>query len=181
MLPATNRSRRIVDLVLERKDKSGIIYTLSRKEAERVANNLQKAGIKANYYHAGMNASERDRVQNEFIRDDLKVVCATVAFGMGIDKSNVRYVIHHNMPANIESYYQEIGRAGRDGLESEAIMFYTTADVSQWRQMIRRDEMSEEYRGLKLKKLNEIQDYAELMTCRRGYVLNYFYEKYESE
>jgi ATP-dependent DNA helicase RecQ len=123
-------------ICLDRKGESGIVYTLSRKSADSTAAYLRSIGINAASYHAGMDADERTRVQDDFIRDDLSVVCATVAFGMGIDKSNVRFVIHRDMPKSIEGYYQEIGRAGRDGLDSDCYLFYSWADVINLERMV---------------------------------------------
>ena len=162
----------ITDFIRNRKDQSGIIYCLSRNTCEDVAQKLKLAGIKADFYHAGMEASDRARVQEDFIKDDLQIVCATIAFGMGIDKSNVRWVIHFNMPKNMEGYYQEIGRAGRDGLPSETILYYSYADLLMLNKFASEGGQSE----INLEKLKRIQHYAEADSCRRRILLNYFSE-----
>lgn len=152
---------------------SGIVYCLSRKTAEDVCKDLQQNGFKAVCYHAGLSPKEREYAQNAFINGDVQVVCATVAFGMGIDKSNIRWVVHYNLPANIEGYYQEVGRAGRDGEPAEAILFYTYADV------ITRMAFVEEagQKELALEKLNRMKDFAEAKICRRRVLLSYFNEE----
>src|SRR3970040_543754 len=129
--PALDRVKQIIDFIKEKPNESGIVYCLSRKTTEELAEKLQKIGINAKAYHAGLDNKIRSKTQDEFINDDCQVVCATIAFGMGIDKSNVRWVIHYNLPKNIEGYYQEIGRAGRDGLPSETILFESYGDVIQ--------------------------------------------------
>lgn len=174
VLPGQNRSDGIIDFIQDRPHQAGIVYCLSRKETESMAKKLRKAGIKAAHYHANQKSERRSKVQEQFIRDDIQVVCATVAFGMGIDKSNVRFVIHHNLPATMEGYYQEIGRAGRDGLASDALLFYSEADVMQWRRMISFDDMDHAQKQVKLRKLQEMQDFAETLSCRRAQILHYF-------
>ncbi len=166
------KTEEIIDFIRTRKDQSGIIYCLSRKKCEELAGNLKSAGIKANYYHAGMDPDKRAKVQEDFINDELQIVCATIAFGMGIDKSNVRWVIHFNMPKNMEGYYQEIGRAGRDGLPSETILYYSYADIILLNKFASQGKQSE----INLEKLKRIQHYAEADSCRRKILLNYFSE-----
>ncbi|MFT4830777.1 MAG: ATP-dependent DNA helicase RecQ, partial [Psychroserpens sp.] len=134
--PANDRVKQIIDFIGQRPNQSGIIYCLSRKSTEQLKDKLRNKGIDAHSYHAGLNFEERTKVQEDFIFDRTQVVCATVAFGMGIDKSNVRWVIHYNMPKNLEGYYQEIGRAGRDGTKAKALLFHSYADVLQLRRFI---------------------------------------------
>lgn len=173
--PAENRVKQILDFVEKRREESGIIYCLSRKGTEKLAEKLQDKGIKATAYHAGLSFEDRSKVQEDFIFDKTKVVCATVAFGMGIDKSNVRFVIHYNMPKNIEGYYQEIGRAGRDGLASNALLFHTYADVIQ----LRRFTEGASNEDLQNAKLDRMKEFAEATDCRRKILLGYFGEYLE--
>ncbi|QQS30168.1 MAG: DNA helicase RecQ [Sphingobacteriales bacterium] len=172
VLPAIDRIKHIVRFLDEHPRQAGIIYCISRGGTESLAEKLRQRGFNAAAYHAGLSADERNRVQEAFLRDDITIVCATVAFGMGIDKSNVRFVLHYNLPANIESYYQEIGRAGRDGLPGKAIMFYTISDVMQRRKFIEDDGGA--VKELKLAKLQLLQRFAEAQLCRRRILLNYF-------
>lgn len=169
--------RQIVQFINLHRDESGIIYCLRRKDTEKMAAELTRLGIKAEPFHAGMSVSEKLRIQRDFINDDLKVVCATIAFGMGIDKSNVRYVIHSNMPRNIESYYQEIGRAGRDGLPADALMFYSYGDVVTLQQFAQQSGQAQ----VNMDKLRSMQQFAESGVCRRRILLNYFNERFDHD
>jgi ATP-dependent DNA helicase RecQ len=175
VLPARKRLQAIVDFVKQRKKESGIVYCLSRKQTEKVAEALQRENIKADHYHAGMDAHTRSQTQEDFIHGRSKIIVATIAFGMGIDKSNVRFVIHHNLPKNIEGYYQEIGRAGRDGLPSETVLFYTMADVI----LLKRFATESGQPDLQLAKLERMQQYADALICRRRILLSYFGEHKE--
>lgn len=177
VLPAQDRIKRILEFLEEHPFEAGIIYCLSRKACEQVAAKLQAAGYKAGYYHAALSHQERMRTQEAFLKDDLQVVCATIAFGMGIDKSNVRWVIHYNLPKNIESYYQEIGRAGRDGLAADTLLFYSFADIMKQRSML--EDLPDERRALQEAKLERLQQYAEAHICRRRILLAYFGELQE--
>ena len=169
--------RQIVQFINLHRGESGIIYCLRRKDTESMAANLTSLGIKAEPFHAGMSVSLKQRIQRDFINDDLKVVCATIAFGMGIDKSNVRYVIHSNMPRNIEGYYQEIGRAGRDGLPAEALMFYSYGDVVTLQQFAQQSGQVQ----INMDKLRRMQQFAESGVCRRRILLNYFNERFDHD
>ena len=154
---------------------SGVIYCLSRKRVEDLAVNLQRHGIRAAAYHAGIPGRSREKVQDDFLRDRVKVIVATIAFGMGVDKPNVRFVIHHDIPKSIESYYQETGRAGRDGLESEALMLYGSGDVNLVRRLIENVENIDQ-RRVEVHKLNSMVGFSEALTCRRRVLLGYFGE-----
>ena len=170
--PALDRVKQIIDFIESKTNDSGIIYCLSRKATEELAEKLQKAGITAKAYHAGLDAEIRSKTQDEFINDECQVVCATIAFGMGIDKSNVRWVIHYNLPKNIEGYYQEIGRAGRDGLASETILFESYGDVIQLQKFASQGQNAE----IQLAKLERMKQYADALSCRRKILLSYFGE-----
>jgi ATP-dependent DNA helicase RecQ len=170
--PALDRVKQIIDFISDKPSESGIIYCLSRKTTEELAEKLQKAGVNAKAYHAGLDNTIRSKTQDEFINDDCQVVCATIAFGMGIDKSNVRWVIHYNLPKNIEGYYQEIGRAGRDGLPSETVLFESYGDVIQLQKFASQGLNAE----VQLAKLERMKQYADALSCRRKILLSYFGE-----
>lgn len=177
--PGQQRLEQIVAFLKEHPNQSGIIYCLSRKGCEGLAEKLNAKGFKAAHYHAEVPPAQRSKVQEDFINDRTPIICATIAFGMGIDKSNVRFVVHYNLPRNLEGYYQEIGRAGRDGLASDALLFFSYADLSSYREMIEQGDANAEQKDLKLAKLNRMYQFAEAPVCRRKTVLNYFGEPYD--
>jgi ATP-dependent DNA helicase RecQ len=167
---------KLINFLRKRTDESGIIYCLSRNSTETLADDLRSEGFKALAYHAGLNKQTRDKNQDLFLNDDVKIIVATIAFGMGIDKSNVRFVVHCDLPKNLESYYQETGRAGRDGLESEALLFFGWGDVIKL-QRFAEVENNPEQTKIMLKKLDVMGKFGDLKTCRRQFLLNYFSEE----
>lgn len=171
------RLAEIAAFIRQRKSRAGIIYCLSRYNCEELTSDLRMLGIQVSFYHAGMNAAARAKVQEDFLNDNLQVVCATIAFGMGIDKSNVRWVIHYNLPKNMEGYYQEIGRAGRDGLPAETILYYNYADLVTLNRFAAESGQAD----INLEKLKRIQHYAEADICRRRILLNYFSESFNED
>lgn len=177
VLAGRNRVKIIENFIRQRPNQAGIIYCLSRNNTETVADALQKVGIKAKFYHAGMDTAKRAKVQNEFIADDIQVIVATIAFGMGIDKSNVRFIIHYNLPSNVESFYQEIGRAGRDSLPSDTLLFYSYADIMTRKDMIAKSELPQALKEIQYAKLDRMKQYAETEICRRRILLSYFNEE----
>lgn len=174
-----NNFEKLLHFLDKQKEESGIIYCLSRASTEKLARDLTEEGFQALPYHAGLDRDTRDRHQEMFLRDEIKIVVATIAFGMGIDKSNVRYVVHMDLPKNIESYYQETGRAGRDGVDSEALLFYSYADVSKLKRFVEIENNPTQTK-ISLKKLDQMATYGDLATCRRKYLLNYFDEAFET-
>jgi ATP-dependent DNA helicase RecQ len=174
--PKRNSYSQLLDYLESRRDESGIIYCLSRSSTENLAADLQSEGFSVLAYHAGLDKATRDKNQELFLNDEVKIVVATIAFGMGIDKSNVRFVVHCDLPKNIESYYQETGRAGRDGLESEALLFFSWGDVNKL-QGFAEVEGNQRQTEIMLRKLKQMGEFGDLKTCRRKFLLNYFGEE----
>ena len=178
--PKRNMYGRLLDYLRSRRDDAGIIYTLSRQSAENLARDLSSDGFQARPYHAGLPLETRSLHQTLFLRDEIKIIVATIAFGMGINKSNVRFVVHADLPKNIESYYQETGRAGRDGLKSEALLFYSGGDVMKLRKFATIDG-NQQQSNIMLRKLAQMADLCEMSVCRRQKILAYFGETMEGD
>jgi ATP-dependent DNA helicase RecQ len=177
VVPKDEPAKQIINFVRKREHESGIIYCASRATAERVAESLAGRGFLARPYHAGLDAAERARNQEMFLRDDTRIICATIAFGMGINKPNVRWVIHHDLPKNIEGYYQETGRAGRDGLPGDCLLLFSPGDIAKQTHFL--DEITnEQERSIARAQLRQIVHYAESSGCRRAELLQYFGETF---
>jgi ATP-dependent DNA helicase RecQ len=177
VVPKDQPAKQIIDFVRKREHESGIIYCASRATAERVAESLAGRGFSAKPYHAGLAADERARNQEQFLRDDTRIMCATIAFGMGINKPNVRWIIHHDLPKNIEGYYQETGRAGRDGLPGDCLLLFSPGDIAKQTHFL--DEITDEHEQKVARgQLRQIVHYAESAGCRRSELLAYFGEKF---
>ena len=176
VLPASDRVRQIHRFLQIRPNQPGIIYCLSRKGTEGLAAKLTTMGYRAACYHAKLPPATRDKVQQDFLNDELQIVCATIAFGMGIDKSNIRWVIHYSLPKNVESYYQEIGRAGRDGQPAHALMFGGFGDVMTYRKMFESGHSDPGFQKVQMAKLNRIWEFVQASNCRTNFILNYFSE-----
>lgn len=180
VIPKAQPYQQVLEFVRKRRNECGIVYCFSRKAAESVAQRLNEDGIKALPYHAGLTPKERNHNQERFLRDEVRVIAATIAFGMGINKPNVRYVIHYDLPKNIEGYYQETGRAGRDGLPSECLLLFSAADVVKQNGFIDEKPNLQEQQ-IARKQLQQMVHYAESSTCRRAMLLNYFGEEWPDE
>jgi ATP-dependent DNA helicase RecQ len=177
VIPKDQPAKQIINFVRTREHESGIIYCASRATAERVAESLAGRGFSARPYHAGLDAAERSRNQEMFLRDETSIICATIAFGMGINKPNVRWIIHHDLPKNIEGYYQETGRAGRDGLPGDCLLLFSAGDIAKQTHFL--DEITDEHeQSVARRQLRQIVHYAESSGCRRAELLDYFGEKF---
>jgi ATP-dependent DNA helicase RecQ len=177
VIPKDQPAKQIINFVRTRENESGIIYCASRATAERVAESLAGRGFLARPYHAGLDAAERSRNQELFLRDETRIICATIAFGMGINKPNVRWVIHHDLPKNIEGYYQETGRAGRDGLPGDCLLLFSAGDIAKQTHFL--DEITNAHeQAIARAQLRQIVHYAESSSCRRAELLDYFGETF---
>ena len=181
VVPKTNPLVTVIEYLQQHRDESGIIYCLSKQGTEDLAADLTKRGFPAAAYHAGLPKQVRAKIQEDFIRDNTTTICATVAFGMGINKPDIRYVIHYDLPKSIESYYQETGRAGRDGLPADCILFYSRGDMNRVRAVITGDGSDSRHTHTALRKLREMTDYCESVACRRKHLLAYFGEEYRGD
>ncbi len=178
VVPKSSPYEQVLTFIRARPEESGIVYCASRKTADSLATKLNKDGIKAKPYHAGLESTDRGKHQEQFLRDDARVITATIAFGMGINKPNVRFVLHHDLPKNIESYYQETGRAGRDGLPSECVLLFSASDVVKQKRFI--EEKNEREQLIAQEQLREMIHYAETRECRRATMLRYFGEQLQT-
>lgn len=180
VIPKRNSFQQSIDFLNQHKDQSGIIYCFSRKQVDELAEDLESAGFSAKPYHAGLSDEERNTNQDLFIKDEIQIIVATIAFGMGINKSNVRFVLHHDLPKNIESYYQEIGRSGRDSLKADCLLLFSYADISKINYFI--DQKEDDIERLSAKvHLDAMVKYAESEICRRNPLINYFGESYKKD
>ncbi len=178
--PGIQRFEQIMEYLDGHRGEAGIIYCLSRKGTENIAGKLKAAGQKVDFYHAGLNAQQRNDVQAKFQNDEINIVCATIAFGMGIDKSNIRWIIHYNMPKNLEGFYQEIGRAGRDDLPASSLLFYGWGDYMKLQRFIDESEADEKFKEIQTAKLSRMWEFASTGDCRTNVILNYF-DEYRNE
>ena len=177
VVPKDQPAKQVIDFVRRREHESGVIYCASRATAERVAESLAGRGFSARPYHAGLDAAERSRNQELFLRDECRIICATIAFGMGINKPNVRWIIHHDLPKNIEGYYQETGRAGRDGLPGDCLLLFSAGDIAKQTHFL--DEITDAHeQAVARAQLRQIVHYAENAGCRRAELLDYFGERF---